>query len=275
MEYLNGIYIPHTEVNSLILQVTRGCKYNKCTFCKIYRYKKYEEVCLETIEKNLIKIDDKEEITNVFLADADVFSLDFKRIVEILVLIKQYLPNVNYVSSYASAVNIVSKTQAQLNKLSELGLKQVYVGLESGNDEVLKMVNKNSTVEDNIKASEMLQIACIDLCTSVIIGIGGKKYFEVHSLDTAFALNQIKPQQIEITVLMHGKGSRLNEQIQKGIFEPIDEDQTITELVNLLENIELANVIFSTVHISNIVHLYGIIPRDKERFLKQAQSHYV
>lgn len=275
MERFNGIYVPHTEVNSLILQITIGCKYNQCTFCKTYRYKKYKEIGLDAIENKLIEIQNKEEVINIFLASSDLFALEFKKICDILNLIKKYFPNATHISCYSSVFNTISKTQAQLYKLSDLNLKLIYMGVESGNNDVLKRINKGSSVEDSIIVSQMLHLAGIDLCSSIILGIGGKKYFDVHSLDTAKALNKIKPQQIEITVLMHGKGCRLNEQVEDGVFFPLDEEEVMIELINILENIELTNVIFSTVHISNLVHFYGILPRDKEKFLKQAKSHCI
>ena len=197
VSYVDPVFRPPSEANSLILQVTNGCSWNKCTYCDMYtqpqkRFSvKPEEDVIKEIEwfsRNY------SGIQRVFLADGDVISLSPRRLLNILNAIREYLPNVTRVASYCSPRNVSNKSDADLKALYDAGLKLVYVGAESGDDFVLKSINKGDTHDSVVDSLNRLADAGIKRSVMIINGAGGTRFSEQHALNSALLANKTQPE---------------------------------------------------------------------------------
>ena len=188
LDYIEPVFRPPSEWKSLILQVTNGCSYNKCTFCDMYTSdsKKFKPKKLEDIEQELQAIVASSlPVGRVFLADGDAMMLPFKRLKDILLLIKQYLPQVTRVSSYCLPRNLTNKTVEQLAELNQLGLKLVYIGCESGDDEVLALIEKGETYQSSLIALQKIKQAGMKSSVMILNGLGGPALSKQHAINSA------------------------------------------------------------------------------------------
>lgn len=205
----------------------------------------------------------------LFLADGDVLILSQKRLVTLLQKIHTTLPWVNKVSLYGSAKAIRNKTIAELEELGSLGLDRVYMGLESGCDEVLAKVNKNETAEGMIRAGRTVRMAGLFLSVTALLGLGGKELSEKHATQTALTLNAMQPNQIAVLTLMILENTPLYDDIKEGKFHLISADETLQELYRLIENLSNVRCQFHANHASSYLPLAGRLPRDRDRLLEQ------
>ncbi len=269
MDYIGDIYRPPSEANSLLLQITVGCSHNGCTFCTMYKDKKFKLKSLETIEDDLQEVSIyKDRIKKLFLMDGDALIVKQNKLVKILKLINFYLPNLDKITTYANSRSILKKSIDDLKELRELKLKMVYHGAESGDNEVLRNINKNSTREENIESAKRLKAAGIKHSVMVLLGIGGEKLSIQHAKNTATMLTEMDPDFVGALTLMLAPGTPLYKQVQNREFILVDRINILRELKMIIEYSEFTNCRFSSNHASNYLPLKIDLPENKEDVLR-------
>lgn len=269
MNYDGQIIRPPSEAQSIILQVTVGCSHNKCTFCGAYKEKLFSIKDAETIEKDLdFAATFCGRQKRMFLADGDALVIPFQRLESIFLAIRQKLPWVSRVSLYASARSIRSKSEAELQRLKELGLDRVYLGLESGNDEILTRVKKGETVSSMIEAAEKIRNAGLFLSVTALLGLGQSVLSEAHAIDTARALTLMRPRQIGILTLMPLDNTELGQHVLQGEFILPPPEELLRELRLMIAHLDCTTQIHAN-HASNYVPITGRLPRDKAKLLHE------
>ncbi len=274
MNYIEPVFRPPSEWKSYILQVTNGCSWNKCTFCEMYTapQKQFNFKSTQDIEKELLQLAaHSNQISRVFLADGDAMTLSTRRLLEILKLITRYLPKVSRVSSYCLPRNLLNKSVDELIKLRKAGLRMVYVGCESGDDEVLAKVNKGETFESSLHALEKLKTAGIKSSVMILNGLGGKSLSKQHAINSAKLMNAAQPEYLSTLVVSFPMGE---ERFRKRFpeFEPLQQAELFQEMDWLLSKLQLQRTVFRSDHASNYLVLKGILGKDKETLLNKVKT---
>jgi len=272
MDYEGLIIRPPSEAYSLLLQVTTGCSHNKCTFCGTYRQKKLKIKPLEQIKKDLREASSYDDVDKVFLCDGDALIIPQPRLEEILKLINDNLPNINRIGTYANAKSILRKRVDELKTLRSLGLKIIYLGVETGNVELLKKINKGVTYEQMITAARRVKEAGIILSVTVILGLGGIEKSIEHARDTAKILTDIDPDYAGALTLMFVPETELYEDYLAGRFVLPDKFGFIRELYLMIAESNFTNCYFTSNHASNYLSVKAYLPREKEKILKMIGS---
>jgi len=272
MDYEGLIIRPPSEAYSLLLQVTTGCSHNKCTFCGTYRQKKLKIKPLEQIKKDLREASSYDDVDKVFLCDGDALIIPQPRLEEILKLINDNLPNINRIGTYANAKSILRKSVDELKTLRSLGLKIIYLGVETGNVELLKKINKGVTYEQMITAARRVKEAGIILSVTVILGLGGIEKSIEHARDTAKILTDIDPDYAGALTLMFVPETELYEDYLAGRFVLPDKFGFIRELYLMIAESNFTNCYFTSNHASNYLSVKAYLPREKEKILKMIGS---
>ncbi len=272
MDYEGLIIRPPSEAYSLLLQVTTGCSHNKCTFCGTYRQKKLKIKPLEQIKKDLREASSYDDVDKVFLCDGDALIIPQPRLEEILKLINDNLPNINRIGTYANAKSILRKRVDELKTLRSLGLKIIYLGVETGNVELLKKINKGVTYEQMVTAARRVKEAGIILSVTVILGLGGIEKSIEHARDTAKILTDIDPDYAGALTLMFVPETELYEDYLAGRFVLPDKFGFIRELYLMIAESNFTNCYFTSNHASNYLSVKAYLPREKEKILKMIGS---
>ncbi|MFW9846094.1 MAG: radical SAM protein, partial [Candidatus Thorarchaeota archaeon] len=259
--YEGSIWRPPSEARSLILQATVGCSHNACTFCVSYKSKAYRVRGVNGIRKDLDTLDPftKSRVERVFLADGNALSIPTDEMRAILSVLHAELPNLHRVGTYAYAKDVREKTVEDLRTLSETGLGIVYLGLETGDDELLRWSRKGISTEENIDACRKIRDAGIPLSLTIILGLGGNRNSIQHARLTAGALNKIDPEYVGALTLMIPEGTPLYEMTRKKEFIPMSPFEVLGELSVLVESLELSSCIFRTNHASNYLPIRGTL----------------
>lgn len=273
LSYIEPLYRPPSEANSLILQITNGCSWNRCTFCEMYtdpqkRFRpKAEAEVLRDIENSAKLIG----VRRIFLADGDAMALSTKRLLAILNAIKKNFPEINRISAYCLPRNLNNKTDQDLSALKTAGLDLLYVGAESGNDEVLNRISKGETYQSTLDALNRLAEAGIKRSVMILNGLGGQQFSRQHAMDSAKLASASQPEYLATLVVSFPKGDDRFQQGYGGNFVPLNQQQLFQEMKLILENLSLNKTIFRSDHASNYLVLKGILGRDKDRLLTQVQ----
>lgn len=269
------LYRPPLEANTFLLQVTCGCTHNACRFCNMYKDKQFHMIDDETLitnlreEKRICDIYERPH-RRVFLMDGDVFSLSADRLEEKFELIRKYMPAMETFSMYAAVRSIKNKSDDDLKRLKELGVNDLYIGYESGIDDVLKFMNKGTTLADSVEQAQRLNEAGIRHRALFMLGVAGKGRAEESGLAVAELINQIKPDVARIATLTVFPETPLAEDIRCGKFVPASELEILTEEKIILENIKnQPDLRFWASHILNSAPMDGYIGRDREWMLKR------
>lgn len=272
IDYVEPVFRPPSEAKSLILPVTNGCSWNKCTFCEMYtqpqkkfRARKPDDVSkdIENAARSL------GGVKRVFLADGDAMVLPTRRLVEVLGELNAAFPELQRVSSYCLPRNLAKKTVEDLKQLKEAGLKILYVGMESGDDEVLQRINKGETWEST--RSALLKIREAGLTSSVMVlnGLGGETLSRQHAINTATLCNETQPDYLSTLVVSFPQGE---ERFREGFgddFIPLSQHGLFEEIRTFMEHLELEQTVFRSDHASNYLVLKGNLGRDKQKLLNQ------
>jgi radical SAM superfamily enzyme YgiQ (UPF0313 family) len=268
MKYEGMIYRPPSEANSLILQVAVGCSYNRCTFCHSFRDKSFRIKSFEEIKEDIDEAGMYGPIARVFLADGDALVIPQKDLVRILSYLKLKIRGLERVGIYANAVDILKKSADELRELKSLGLGIIYLGLESGNPEVLKRVRKNATADQMVRAGRRVKEAGIQLSITVILGIGGIELSQVHAEDTGKVLSEMDPQYVGALSLIVVPGTPIDEEIRSGKLILPSPFELIRELGTMVASCNFTDCFFASNHASNYLPLRIRMPREKERALQ-------
>ncbi len=275
IRYVPPVYRPPSESQSLILPVTDGCSWNKCTFCEMYTdaHKRFrprdEEEVLETIRRCADAYGD--QIRRIFLADGDAMTLSTRRLAAILEAIRRELPSVRRVSSYCLPRNVRRKTAAELAELKALGLSLVYVGAESGDDEVLERVRKGETYDTSREALEKLGEAGIKRSVMILNGLGGRELSRQHALNSARLMTATQPEFVATLVVSFPKGEERFRAAFPG-WEELGILELMREMETFIAALDLKRTVFRSDHASNWLVLKGTLPADKERLLADLRA---
>lgn len=272
MDYEGFIIRPPSEAYSLLLQVTTGCSHNKCTFCGTYRQKKFKIKPIERIKKDLDEARQYEDVDRVFLCDGDALIIPQPKLKEILELINENLTDIERIGTYANAKSILRKSVEELKELKSLGLKIVYLGVETGNAELLKKIHKGVTYEQMIQAGRRIKEAGIILSVTVLLGLGGREKSIDHALDTAKILTDMDPDYVGALTLMLIPETELYEDYLAGRFVLPDQFGFIRELYLMIEKSSFTDCYFTSNHASNYLPVKAHLPREKEKNLKMIGS---
>lgn len=273
-EYDYPLYRPPSEAYSLIIQATLGCSQNKCTFCSMYKSKKFTIKPLEQIKKEIdfFRIYVK-KAERIFLADGDALIMPMKILKEIFIYINEKFPEAERISLYGSPKSILLKTPEELLELKNLGLGLIYLGVESGSDKILSSVKKGVSREEIIAAGKKVKKVGIPLSVTAIAGLGGKENSIEHAVETASLISEINPDYFGVLTLMLEEGTELLEEYKKGNFIPLSSSEILEETKLMIKNINVKEkCIFRSNHSSNYVSLKGTLPYEKENILKTIDS---
>ena len=272
--WIGDMYRPPSEAYSLILQVTVGCSHNKCTFCDMYKSKKFSIKPIEQIKREIeyfrkeVKYADR-----IFLADGDAMIIPTEKLLEILAYIKEIFPECKRISSYATHKSIQLKTDEELKKIRESGISLLYIGLESGDDKVLEKINKGVTAAEHAALCRKAKKAGFLLSVTFIVGVLGKKDWTDHAIKTGELISEIEPDFVGLLTLRVKEGTELHNEYLRGEFQKADGIEISKETEKIIENINVkAPVVFRTNHASNYLSLGGTFPQDKERLLSEIKS---
>lgn len=263
MHYTGTVIRPPHEARNILLQVTVGCSYNKCTFCNIYHDSPFHLSPMSEIEEDLAEIRTHyPHCPRVFLLNGDAFVLSFDKLKTIGETIRRYLPNCNIISTYAGITNITDKTVEQLQELRSLGMTKLTIGVESGDDEVLAKVKKGYTSKDIIEQCGKLDKAGMQYSIIYLGALAGAGKGEQNARESAKVFNQINPTHIGATSLTLLPGSEMYDDVQSGRFVEAGELERAMELLVLVEGLEV-DTFFAANHVSNSVVVKGRIPEEK------------
>ncbi|HAE92207.1 MAG TPA: radical SAM protein [Tissierella sp.] len=273
MRYEGSLYRPPSEAYSLIVQATIGCTHNKCTFCSMYKDKKFRiRNTDEIIEDFKIAREKYKYVKRIFIADGDALAIKTKELVKIFSFVEEFFPECERVGIYGSPRAILSKTNEELNKLKSLGLGIIYLGVESGSDKILKDIKKGVTREEMVRAGKMVVKSGIELSITLISGIGGQKDSYEHAVESAKIINEINPNYVGLLTLLVEENTPLYEDVKNGQFTLLTSKEILLETKKMVENINVENCIFRSNHASNYVALKGTLPKDKDIILSQIEE---
>ena len=273
IKYKEPVFRPPSEARSFLIQLTIGCSNNMCTYCDMYRSKSYYERPFEEIEKELIKSKEYFDQINyspkrIFLCDGDALGASQSLLVKTLKLINKLYPDLDRVGIYATAQNMLDKSESELKELVSLKLNMAYLGLESGNDKILHMIVKKNTRDDMIKGSLKLKNSGFKLSIIAMLGIGGKEYSEQHISDTASIITSIQPHYFSFLTTMAIPGTPYAKMVDRKKILPLSSKDLFIEMKEIIKNIETnENILFRANHVSNQFPLGGTLPHDKENLL--------
>lgn len=265
-----GIVIrPPSEAGSFLLQATYGCSHNRCTFCVTYKFVRFKPRPFDNIKEDIALASRwNPEIRRVFLCDGNAMCLPTGELDRILDCLNENFPALERVGIYANASDILTKTPEELAFLRSKKLGIGYLGLESGNDEILTRVKKGANAEEMIQAVRKAQDAGIDMSVIVLLGLGSNSMSELHAVDSARAVSRMNPRYLSALTLMLLPGTRLYREYKEGEFELMNPSSILQELRLLVENIEVENCVFRTNHASNYLPIAGNLSEDRDSILE-------
>lgn len=271
MRYDNDLlYRPPGEWKSYLLQCTIGCSHNKCTFCAMYKEKKFRIRPTEEILEDIDMARDYygPRLRRVFLMDGDAIIIKTEDMLRILHKLYKTFPNLEKVTTYAGPKSTLAKSVEELKALREAGLTRAYLGVESGSDAILKSINKGCTADEMLRAGQHLVEAGIDLWAIIIMGLAGQDGdWEEHILSTAKMINAMKPRHLSAMTFAPAKGTPLGNDVLAGKFKVCTPDQILEECRLLLEHLDVDPLHFTSNHASNYLPLKGSMPEEREKFI--------
>ncbi len=271
IQYNYPLFRPPAEANNLIIQVTLGCSYNNCSFCSMYKTKKYEVRKLEDVYKEIdIIARAYPDITKIFLADGDALAIQTKHLVSILQYLQNSFSKLRRVSVYASAQNILAKSQDELELLQENKLTLIYYGIETGSNLILKKITKGVEQGDIVKSLNLASDSGIKISATVILGIGGEKYSKEHIEETVKIINATRVNYLSTLQLGLEEDAKENFYKHFSDFTSLNDIQVLQEQKKFIKLLNPINkIIFRSNHASNALHLSGTLPKDKDRMLQE------
>ncbi len=269
LDYEPPLFRPPSEADSLILQITVGCSYNRCTFCSMYRGKRFKAKGLDEVRAEILEARRLvgPGVRRVFLADGDALCLSAERIAGTLDALSEAFPRLRRVASYANARDVLGKSPGELTDLRRRRLAVLYLGLESGDDATLAAIEKGATAEEMVEAVRRANAAGIATSVMVLVGVAGRERSLVHARLSAEALNRMEPTYTALLTYTPTPESPLGERIERGEVElpgPVETLVEIREMVRLLE----CRTHFSCMHASNYLPLRGRLPLARPDLLR-------
>lgn len=276
VSYTEPVFRPPSEAHSLILPVTNGCSWNKCTFCEMYTapQKKFRARDEAEVLDEIRRVGESYIVQRIFLADGDAMVLPTRRLLRILETIREFVPSVERVTSYCLPRNIKRKTVEELRELKDAGLQMLYVGAESGDDEVLARVNKGETFASTADALTKAGEAGLQRSVMILNGLGGKALSEQHAANSAKLMNLTQPEFVSTLVVNFPQGMQRFKELYPDFVE-LDQAALFNELQHFVNALTLDNTVFRSDHASNALVLKGVLGQDKARLLAQIENAIV
>jgi len=273
MPLIEPVIRPPSEANSFLSQVTTGCSANTCTFCgaykdKPFKIKIFQEVVADIEEEKRFNPDTRK----VFLLDGNALVLQNEKLIPILQKLNESFPKLTRISAYANGDDITRRSNSELQALSNLKLKLIYMGLESGSQTILDRCHKKPTVEQMIQAIRSADSVGIKSSVMVILGLGGKALSSLHVKETITALNKMQPRFLSFLSLMLLPNTDLYLQARQGHFHELPARELLQEAHDIVSGLELTQTVFRSNHASNYLSLAGRLPHDKAMLLSQIQA---
>lgn len=274
MRYEGSVYRPPSEAYSLIIQVTIGCAHNKCTFCSMFKDKRFRVRKLNEILEDLETARQHyRRVNRIFLADGDALVLQNKDLLVILEHIKRLFPECERVGIYGSPQDVLRKNHEEMVELLNHGIGIVYIGAESGSDKVLKDIVKGATRAEIIEAVKRIEAARMQASVTFISGLAGKNGWEDHAIESGTMISEMEPSYVGLLTLITEPGAELHRDIMEGRFQTLSPVEVLSETELLLENTNVTKTcVFRSNHASNYVSLKGNLPQDKEGMLAQLRN---
>ncbi|MEG0035662.1 MAG: radical SAM protein [Oscillospiraceae bacterium] len=274
MRYEGSVYRPPSEAHSLIIQVTLGCSHNACTFCPMYKDKRFRvrpfEEVLEDLKEARLQYS---HIDRIFFADGDALCLETSKLLSLLGAVRATIPECSRIGTYTRASHILRKTDEELLSLREAGLGIVYIGAESGSAEVLRRVNKGETPEQLIEAVHRSENAGIPASVTFISGLGGKELMREHAVKTGEMIGKMGASYVGLLTLMLAPNTPIFDELENGSFVPLNSREVAEELDLILSNASCEKpCVLRSNHASNSLILHGTLPQDKDRLLRQVRQ---
>lgn len=269
INYSEPLFRPPSEANSFIIQPTIGCSWNKCSFCEMYTKKKFSVRPEADVFREIDTMKPfANQIRKVFLADGNAMVLSYRRLRRIIDKLNDTFPNLIRISAYALPKDISLKTEEELRSLFENGLKLLYTGIETGDNELLTIINKGETYDSTVQNLSKARAVGIKLSVMILNGLGGKKFSLQHAQNSALAINSIQPEYLSTLVLSFPYGLDHFKKRFSEDFIQLDQFGLISEMGVFLSNLQLTSTIFRSDHASNYLVLKGVLNRDKEKLLR-------
>jgi radical SAM superfamily enzyme YgiQ (UPF0313 family) len=270
LNYDMPLYRPPSEGRSVIIQATLGCSHNKCSFCAMYRTKRFSIRPFEDIARDIEQAARAvPTATRVFLADGDALVIPTERLLPILELLYKAFPHLERVTSYALPRNLIKKSVDELRRLREAGLTMLYYGIESGDPLMIERITKGGTREEMIEGCGKAHEAGMEVSATVILGLGGKKYSAQHIDNTASILSAIGPAYASALVLtvVPIVADEFYEKYGEP-FEPLSVPEILDETARLIAGMDVTKTVFRSNHASNYLPIGGVLNRDREALLQ-------
>ncbi len=268
MEYVEPVYRPPGEARSFILQATVGCSHNGCTFCGMYKGKRFyikptEEILADIREAACMY----RGYEKIFIADGDPIVMPTADLIRVLEELKKWFPKARLISTYAGPKSTLSKSLQELQEIHAAGLDRAYLGIESGDDAVLLHTNKGVTAAQMLQAGLRLKEAAIDLWGIILIGLGGRDGSAQHIQKTAQIINAMQPQHLSSMNYTPVRGTKLYQEVVSGSFSVLSAKESLQETRDLVAAIDYDNLHFTSDHASNYLPIKGTLKQDRERLL--------
>lgn len=272
MRYYGRVFRPPSEAYSLIVQVTYGCSHNTCAFCDMYKEKRFALRPMEEILEDFqMARQAYRRVEKVFLADGDALVRRAADLYKILDTVRQLFPECRQVTCYGSPSSIRIRSEEELKTLREKGLTMVYMGLESGSDQVLTLMRKGHPAAEIVEMGQKVRRCGLKLSVTAITGLGGPDLLEEHAVETAKALNAMNPEYIGMLTLVVEEETPLHDWVQSGAFRLLTQAQVLEETRLLVEHLDSPGSIFRMNHASNYLLLRGTLNQDKAAMLAEIQ----
>lgn len=274
MHYEGMIYRPPSEAYSLIVQVTVGCAHNGCTFCNMYKAKQFhlrdnKDILADLEEGSVVY---GKQFDKVFFADGDALIIPTEQMLQLLTYVKANMPWVKQVSSYATPRDILLKTEEELRLINEQGLVLLYIGAESGDDEVLTKINKGVTSDEIIAACKKAKRCGFKTSVTLISGLGAQERLKEHAVESAKLISEIQPTYLGFLTLMLEEPAPIVKEVESGSFQLLTPVQVMEEMELFLTHVNSPGTIFRANHASNYLMLRGTLNQDKEMLLNQVET---
>jgi radical SAM superfamily enzyme YgiQ (UPF0313 family) len=274
MRYVEPVFRPPSEAGSFLLQATVGCSWNHCTYCAMYRDKQYRVRPLSEILEDVAMAGRAfgDDVRKAFVLDGDALVMDLDLWEPILQALSATFPRLRRVSCYVTALNLLAKSQEELERLRSLGLKLLYIGPESGDDVTLKRIAKGTTSADHVEAAAKTRAAGLKQSAIFLLGAGGAERSVEHATASACLATAMDPEYLSALTLMLIPGTPICRLAERGQFELPGVDGLLRELRILVAEASPSDAIFRSNHASNYVPIGGRLPRDREVILQQIDA---
>lgn len=268
--YDEPLFRPPAEAYSAIIQATLGCSWNRCAFCDMYSSKKFRPRTFDELKPEIETLAAMYQgVKKVFLADGNAFVLSANRLLQLLEEINRCFGRVQRVSSYALPRDILSKTDDELKSLRANGLKLLYIGVETGDDELLRLIGKGETADSTVEGILKAHSAGIETSIMIINGLGGKRYSQQHAVNSAKVISRVNPKFLSTLTLSMPLGEDHFKEKFRGEFIPLTVVELFEELRTFISLSEVDGTIYRSNHVSNNLNLSGTLSKDKELLLAQ------